>query len=129
MKMYAHLILKTLLLDRSSLRELDVVKKDTGSKLIKAPGSPGLDFIIQNRLNKLKESSSRNNLPPPPSPPPPSFFQPPPPPPPLSSPFRGAERYVPPPQLPQPPTSNFNLPPPTPFPPTHHLFGSHVLTK
>ena len=67
----------------SMLRELDVGKKDTPSELIKkAPGPPGLDFIKQKRLNKLKESSSRrNHLFPPPSPPPPSFFQPPPPPP------------------------------------------------
>ena len=115
----------------SLLRELEVGKKDTASELIKkAPGTPGLDFVIQNRLNKLKESSSRrNNLSQSPSPPPPSFFQPPPPPPLPPSLFCGAERYVPPPQPTKPPPSNFNLPPPPPFPPTDPLFGSHVMTK
>ena len=115
----------------SMLRELDVGKKDTRSELIKkAPGSPGLDFIVQKRLNKLQESSSRrNHLSPHPSPPPSSFFQPPPPPSPPPSPFCGAEQHVPSPQPPQSPTSNFNLPPPPPFPPTDHFFRSHVLTK
>ena len=70
----------------SLLRELDVGKKDVASDLIKkAPGPPGLDFTIQNRLNKLKERNetvSSNNLSSPPSPPPSSFLPPQPPPPP-----------------------------------------------
>ena len=73
----------------SLLRELDVAKKDTESDLIKkALQPPGLDFLIQNRLDKLRNtrnndnnSNSNNNnnnnylslLPSPP----PSFFQPP----------------------------------------------------
>ena len=40
----------------SLLKELDIGKKDVASELIKnAPGPPGLDFIIRNRLNKLKD--------------------------------------------------------------------------
>ena len=40
----------------SLLQELDVSKKDVASELIKnAPGPPGLDFVIRNRLNKLKD--------------------------------------------------------------------------
>ena len=42
----------------SLLRELDVGKKDVAGDLIKkAPGPPGLDFVIQNRLNKLQEGN------------------------------------------------------------------------
>ena len=69
------------------------------SGLIKeAPGPPGLDFTIQNRLNKLKErneTGGSNNLSPPPSPLPSSFFPLPPPLPPLS--FLGSNQYVSPP--------------------------------
>ena len=46
----------------SLLRELDEGKKDVASDLIKkAPGLPGLDFVIQNRLSKLKESNENIN--------------------------------------------------------------------
>ena len=65
-----------------SLRELDVGEKDVASELItKAPGPPGSDFVIQNRLNKLKDRPNyrNDNLSPPPSPPPLSFIPPPPP--------------------------------------------------
>ena len=38
----------------SLLKELDVGKKDIANDLIKkALGPPELDFVIQNRLNKL----------------------------------------------------------------------------
>ena len=118
------------------LRQLDVGKKDIVNDLIKkTPGPPGLDFVIQNRLNKLKENTennNNNNLLQPPFPPPPSFFQPPSPPPP-PSPFSSLQQYVQPPQPLQPPPGNFNFPPPPPpplpFPSTNHLFGSHVMTK
>ena len=64
------------------LKELDVGKKDVASELIKnAPGPAGDDFIIRNRLNRLKNRQefennyNNNNLSPPPSPPsPPPFF-------------------------------------------------------
>ena len=104
-----------------------LVKKDTESDLIKKSlQPPGLDFLIQNRSDKLRNtrnndnnSNSNNNyLSPPPSPPP-SFFQPPPPPqPPLQAP-----------QPPLLPPSSFHLPPPPPLPPTTHLFGSQVMRK
>ena len=118
----------------SLLRELDVGKKDVASDLIKkVPGPPGLDFVIQNRLSKLKEGNENinnsYNLSPPPSSPPPSFLPPQPLPPPLPSPFHSSQRYVPPLQPPLPPPSSFNLLPPPPFPPADHLFGSHVMTK
>ena len=62
----------------SLLRQLDVGKKDVASDLIKkAPWPPGLDFTIQNRLNKLKErneTGGSNDLSPPPSSPPSSFL-------------------------------------------------------
>ena len=71
-------------------------KKDVASELIKnGPGPPGTDFVIKDRLNKLKDrpecenNNNNNNLSPPLSPPPPpSFFsqQPAPPPPPVSVP-------------------------------------------
>ena len=100
-----------------------------------------LDFIIKDRLNKLKdrpefENNNNNNLSPPPSPPPPpSFFsqQPLPPPPPISVPSQ--QPFLP----PQPPT----LPPyqqnfsqqqrqqsltQLTFPLTD-LFSSQILTK
>ena len=61
----------------SLLRELDVRKKDVASHLIEiAREPPGLDFTIQNRLNKLNERNERggsNNLSPVLSPPPFSF--------------------------------------------------------
>ena len=63
------------------LKELDVDKKDVASELIKnAPGPPGTDFVIRNRLNRLKDrlefdnDNNDNNLSPLPSPlSPPSF--------------------------------------------------------
>ena len=66
----------------SLLKELDFGKKDLASEFIKnAPGPPGTDFVIRDRLNKLKDrrefenNNNNNNLSPPPSPPPPpSFF-------------------------------------------------------
>ena len=95
----------------SWLRELDVGKKNVASDLIKkkVPGPSGLDFLIRNRLNKLKEDNENinnsNNLPLPPFlPSPPSFFQPPPPPPLPASPFHSSQRYV------QPRTNHSNLP-------------------
>ena len=119
----------------SLLRELDVGEKDiTSDLIIKAPGPSGFDFVIQNRLNKLKENTennNNNNLLPPPSLPPTSFFQPLPPPPP-PSPFSSSQQYVQPPQPPQPPTESFNFPPSSPPPPlasNNHFFGSHVMTK
>ena len=70
------------------LKELDVGKKDVASELIKkSPGPPGTDFVIRNRLNRLKDrqefnnDNNNNNLSTPNSPPfPPLFFsqQPPP---------------------------------------------------
>ena len=65
----------------SLLKELDVDKKDVASELIKnAPGPPGTDFVIRNRLNRLKDrlefdnDNNDNNLSPLPSPlSPPSF--------------------------------------------------------
>ena len=85
----------------SLLRELDVGKKVEASNLIKiAPGPPGQNFAIQNRLNKLNKlrdfepelrnnNNSNNDLSPAPSPLPFSpgagpFI----PPPPLSTPFQ-----------------------------------------
>ena len=65
------------------LKEHDVGKKYVASELIKrARGPPGADFIIRNRLNKLKDrqefnndnNNNNNNLSPPPSPPSPSSF-------------------------------------------------------
>ena len=91
----------------SLLRELDVGKKSLASDLIKnAPGSPGLNFEIEKRLNKSKDFEPINNndnnnkfLSPPPSPP--SF-----------SPSNGF--FLPPPPLPpsnfQPSPLNFRLP-------------------
>ena len=68
----------------SLFRQLDVGKNNVASDLIKKTlGPPGLDFTVQNRLNKLKErneTGGSNNLSPPPSPPTPSFLPPPPPP-------------------------------------------------
>ena len=95
-------------------------------------GPPGLDFTIQNRLNKLKErneTGGSNNLSLPPSPPPSSFLPPPRPP---SSSFLGSNQYVPPPQLPPPSNFNFQFPSPSQrstFPSTDQLFGSHVRIK
>ena len=66
----------------SLLKELDVGKKDIASELIrKVPEPQDLDFVIQNRLNKLKDRPNygNNNLSPPPSPSPPSFVPQPPP--------------------------------------------------
>ena len=65
----------------SLLKELDVGKKDIASELIKnVPRPPGIDSVIRNRLNKLKDrpepkDNNNNNFspPPPPPPPPPSF--------------------------------------------------------
>ena len=85
-----------------------------------------MDFVLQNRLNKLTEDneniSNSNNLSPPLSPPPPSFLPPQPLPPPPPSPFHSSQRYVPPPQAPLPPPISFNLLPPPPFLPTDHFF-------
>ena len=44
------------------LQEHDLGKKDTASHLIKkAPNLPGNDFVIQNRLNKLRNGGNNNN--------------------------------------------------------------------
>ena len=80
----------------SLFRELDVGKKDVASDLIKkVPGPPGLDFVIQNRLSKLKEGNENinnsYNLSPPPSSSPPSFLPQQPLPPPLPSPFHSSQ--------------------------------------
>ena len=46
----------------SLLRELDVGKIDVARELVKkVPGPPELDFVIQNRLNKLKEGNENIN--------------------------------------------------------------------
>ena len=107
------------------LKELDVGKKDVASELIKnAPGLPGSDFVIRNRLNRLKDRQEFNNdnnnknLSLPRSPPsPPSFFpqQPPPQPPPPAIPRQQ-------PFLPPPTFSPFQPPPPLPPPPIFPTF-------
>ena len=46
----------------SLLQELDAGKKDTVSDLIKkSPQPPGIDFIIQERLKKLRNNRNSNN--------------------------------------------------------------------
>ena len=63
----------------SLLRELDGRKTLTAGDLVKKePGPPGVDLVIRNRLNKLKERKNNTSLPP--TPPPPPFLPPPPPP-------------------------------------------------
>ena len=110
------------------LKELDVDKKDVASELIKkAPGPPETDFVIRNRLNRLKDrqefnndnNNNNNNLSPPPSPPSPaSLFskQPHPPPPPTFTPFQQ--------NLPQ----QRQFPTQPTFPSTENLFGSQTQT-
>ena len=105
----------------SLLQELDVGKKDTASDLIKkAPQPPGIGFIIQKRLNKLRNNRNNNNnddgLSPSSSTPPFNNFQQPlPQPPPLPPSFNN---FVPPPLPPPPPSfNNFILPTPPPQPP------------
>ena len=107
------------------LKELDVGKKDVASELIKnAPGTPRSDFVIRNRLNRLKDrqefnnDNNNNNLSLPRSPPsPPTFFpqQPPPQPPPPAIPRQQ-------PFLPPPTFSPFQPPPPLPPPPIFPTF-------
>ena len=97
----------------SLLRELNLGKKDTASDLIKnVPQLPGIDFIIRNRLNKLRNNGNKNNddsgLSPPPSPPPSNNFQQPSPPPPSSF-------------------NNFSPPPPLPPLPPQPRFGSQTM--
>ena len=99
----------------SLLKELDIGKQDVAGDLIKkAPRQRGLDFVIQNRLSKLKEGNENinnsNNLSPPPSPPPPppSFLTPQPPPPSPQLPFHSSERYLPPQPLRPPSPSPFH---------------------
>ena len=97
------------------LQELDVAKRTWRVTLSKkASQRPSINFITQNRLNKLRNDRNNNNndggLSPPPSPLPFNIFQqqpPPLPPPPFSN-------FVTPP--PPPPFSNFVTPPP-PLPP------------
>ena len=121
------------------LRKLDVGKKDTASKLIKkAPQPPRNDYLIQNRLNKLRNTGNDNNnnnnglsLAP-------SFFQPPSPQSSLLPPFFSPQPPLPPPifnnfqppSLPanqQPTLFNIPLPPPPP-PPPPSLLGSQTMT-
>lgn len=85
------------------LQELDVAKRTWRVTLSKkASQRPSINFITQNRLNKLRNDRNNNNndggLSPPPSPPPFNIFQQQPPP------------------LPPPPFNNFVTPPP-PLPP------------
>ena len=85
------------------LRELDVGKKVLASDLIKqAPGPPGEDFAIRNRLNKLRDrqepTNNNNNISPPTSPP--AL-----PPPPGPGPF-----ILPPPPQPDNSFGNFHIP-------------------
>ena len=120
-------------------------KKDVARELIKnAPGPPGIDLVIKDRINKLKNrqefenNNNNNNLSTPSSPPsPPSFFsqQAPPPPPPIPVPPQ--QQFLPaqPPILP-PYQQNFSqqqqhqqFPTQLAFPSTDSLFDSQVLTK
>ena len=122
----------------SLLKELDVGKKDVVSELIKnASGPPRVDFVIKDRLHKLKDrqefenNNNNNNLSPPQSPPPPlSFFsqQPSLPLSPISVPPH--QPFLP----PHPPTlppyqQQQQFPTQPAFPSTDSLFGSQVLTK
>ena len=82
-----------------------------GDLVKKAPGPPGVDFAIRNRLSRLKERKNNTSLPPSQPPPKPLLLPPPLPPPP-------------------PPSFPFNLPPPPPPPPdsilppaTNHIFS------
>ena len=75
----------------SPLQEHNVGKNDMASHLIKkAPQPPGIDFIIQNRLNMLRNNRNNNNnddgMSPPPSPLQFNNFQKPPPSPPPRTP-------------------------------------------
>ena len=100
----------------SLLRELDSSKKLMAGDLVKkAPGPPGVDFAIRNRLNKLKERKSNTSLPPTPLLPP--FLPPPPPLPTLPSPF-----LFPSPPPPPPPPINHLFPPQLPLPPPSSSF-------
>ena len=125
------------------LRELDRGKKLMVDDLIKkAPGPPGVDFAIRNRLVRLKERKN-NTSPPPPSPPTTQYFLPPPPSPPFF-PFNLPPPPAPPPDspiLPPPPTDQIfppqpPLPPPSssfcfptePMVPSNNLFGSQTQT-
>ena len=113
------------------LQELDLGKKDTASHLIKkkAPKLPGNDFIIQNRLNKLRNGGNNNNndgLLPPPSAPLFNFskhhhYHPP---------LPSFNNFIPAPSpLPPPPLfSNFILPPP-PSPTTLKSFNRYLFHK
>ena len=114
----------------SLLREIDSNKKLMAADLVKkAPGPPGVNFAIRNRLNKLKER--KNNTSPPPSPPPPPFLPPlpfPPPPPPsfpfdLPSPPPPPSNQIFPLRLPLPPHLSFRFPNQPTFP-SNNLFGS-----
>ena len=122
----------------SLLRKLDGGKKLMAGDLVKkAPGPPGVDFTIRNRLNKLKERE--NNTSPPPTPPPTPFLPLPPPPPPLPSSSSFNLLSLPP---PPPPTTNQIFPPRSPLPPpsssfnfltqptfpSNNLFGSQTQT-
>ena len=41
---------------------MEVRKKDVACELIKkAPGTPGIDFVTKNRLNKLKDRTDSGN--------------------------------------------------------------------
>ena len=127
------------------LQELDVAKRTWRVTLSKkAPQRPSINFIIQNRLNKLRNDRNNNNngggLSPPPSPPPFNIFQqqppplPPPPfnnfvtpPPPLPPPsLKNFEPLPSPPQLPLPTLNNFTIPPP-PQPSKPLSFGSQTI--
>ena len=108
----------------SLLRELDGRKTLTAGDLVKKePGPPGVDLVIRNRLNKLKERKNNTSLPP--TPPPPPFLTPPPPPtwPPSSSfPFNLPS----PPLLPPSPTNQMFPPQPPLLPPSSSF---HFLTQ
>ena len=84
----------------SLLRELDVGKKLVSDLIKQAPGPPGIDYALRNRLNKLRdrqEPPDNNNISPLPSTPvlPPGLGQGPglPPPPPFIPPLPPSEGF------------------------------------
>ena len=97
------------------VRELDVGKKDTASELIiKALQPPGIDYLMQNRLKKLRNTGKDNNSnknnnhgPSPPPLQPSSIFQPPPP---TQLPLPPPPFFPPQPPLPLPAFNNFQPP-------------------
>ena len=129
------------------LKELDVGKKHVASELIKnAPGPSGVEFVIRNTLNRLKNRQRFNNdnnnknlslSPLPPSPP--SFFSQQPLPRPAPPTITRQQPFLPPPphtfspfQPPRAPSSptfpSFQFPTPLAFPSTDNLFSTQTQT-